>query len=181
VAEHRPDQVSAEVRAMVAQVVRDVVAEVARGSSRSPGASLSPAPLPAPGLAPAPSLAPAPDRPLPTGPVNAAARSRVETVRLTGSTDLQRFALRMLELYENPKTREDVRTGRLTFELAGGVAAAAAPGAVERVERGAVTERAVVAAATTGARLVLGPRAVLTPLAREKARALGVVVEKERR
>jgi hypothetical protein len=37
------------------------------------------------------------------------------------------------------------------------------------------------AAATTGARLVLGPRAVLTPLAREKARALGVVVEKERR
>jgi hypothetical protein len=170
VAEPRSDQVSAEVRAMVAQVVHDVVAEVARGSSPSPAAGL-------PAVSPAPVL----DRPQPTGPVNAAARSRVETVRLSGSTDLQRFALRLLELYDNPKTREDVRTGRLSFELAGGVAAPAAPGAVERVERGAVTERTVAAAATTGARLVLGPRAVLTPLAREKARALGVVVEKERR
>ena len=64
VAEHRPDQVSAEVRAMVAQVVRDVVAEVARGSSRPPGAGTSPA-------SPAPVL----DRPQPTGPVNAAART----------------------------------------------------------------------------------------------------------
>jgi hypothetical protein len=173
VAEHRPDQVSAEVRAMVAEVVRDVVSEVARGSSRSPAASVPPA-SPA---SPAPVL----DRPQPTGPAKAAGRSRVETVRLTGSTDLQRFALRLLELYDNPKTREDVRTGRLSFELAGGVAAPAAPGAVERVERGAVTERTVAAAATTGARLVLGPRAVLTPLGREKARALGVVVEKERR
>jgi hypothetical protein len=149
VAEDRPSPVSADVRAMVAQVVRDVVAEVARAQ--------------------------------PTGPTQAAARSRVETVRITGSTDLQGFALRLLELYDNPKARDDVRTGRLAFELAGGVAAAAAPGAVERVERGAVTERKVAAAAAVGARLVLGPRAVLTPLAREKARALGVVVEKERR
>jgi hypothetical protein len=52
--------------------------------------------------------------------------------------------------------------------------------AVRRVEKGAVTERAVIAAARAGARLVLGPRAVLTPLARDKARALGVPVEKER-
>jgi hypothetical protein len=48
------------------------------------------------------------------------------------------------------------------------------------VEKGAVTERAVIAAAKAGHRLVLGPRAVLTPLARDKARALGVPVEKER-
>ena len=52
--------------------------------------------------------------------------------------------------------------------------------AVRRVEKGAVTERAVIAAARAGHRLVLGPRAVLTPLARDKARALGVPVEKER-
>jgi hypothetical protein len=49
-----------------------------------------------------------------------------------------------------------------------------------RIERGAVTERAVQAAASAGARLVLGPRAVLTPLARDRARALGVPIEKER-
>jgi len=51
---------------------------------------------------------------------------------------------------------------------------------IRRIEKGAVTERAVIAAAKAGDRLVLGPRAVLTPLARDKARALGVPVEKER-
>jgi hypothetical protein len=48
-----------------------------------------------------------------------------------------------------------------------------------RIERGAVTERAVVAAAKDGRRIVLGARAVVTPLARDKARALGVALEKE--
>jgi hypothetical protein len=56
----------------------------------------------------------------------------------------------------------------------------ALPAAVQRVEKGAVTERMVAAAAKAGAALVLGPRAVLTPLARDKARALGVPVQKER-
>ena len=48
------------------------------------------------------------------------------------------------------------------------------------MEKGAVTERAVIAAAAAGARLVLGPRAVMTPLARDKARALGVPIERPR-
>ena len=58
-------------------------------------------------------------------------------------------------------------------------AAGLANGTVQRVEKGAVTERMVAAAAKAGAALVLGPRAVLTPLARDKARALGVPVQKE--
>ena len=57
--------------------------------------------------------------------------------------------------------------------------AVSAPGVV-RVERGAVTERKVEAAAKAGGRLVLGPGAVLTPLAREKARARGIQIERER-
>jgi len=56
----------------------------------------------------------------------------------------------------------------------------AAAQADHRIGKGAVTERAVQAAASAGARLVLGPRAVLTPLARDRARALGVPIEKER-
>jgi hypothetical protein len=51
---------------------------------------------------------------------------------------------------------------------------------VHRVDKGAVTERAVAAAAAAGARIVVGPRAVLTPLAKDKARSLGVPIEKER-
>ena len=56
----------------------------------------------------------------------------------------------------------------------------ATPGVV-RVARGAVTERTVEKAAKAGARLVLGRGAVLTPLAREKARARGIEIERERR
>lgn len=60
------------------------------------------------------------------------------------------------------------------------VPAQAAPAqAVHRHEKGAVTERHVAAAASAGARLVLGRRAVLTPLARERARACGLTVERE--
>ena len=54
------------------------------------------------------------------------------------------------------------------------------PSEGHRIDKGAVTERAVQAAASAGVRLVLGPRAVLTPLARDRARALGVPIEKER-
>jgi hypothetical protein len=64
----------------------------------------------------------------------------------------------------------------------GGADIAAPPAAGDtalRIERGAVTERAVVAAAKDGRRIVLGARAVVTPLARDKARALGVALEKE--
>ena len=49
-----------------------------------------------------------------------------------------------------------------------------------RIERGAVTEKVVRDAARAGERLVLGPRAVLTPLARDRARASGVEITKER-
>ena len=58
-------------------------------------------------------------------------------------------------------------------------ASSAAP--VMRIEKGAVTERHVREAAEKGARLVLSPRAVLTPMARDRARSLGVEIEKERR
>jgi hypothetical protein len=42
-----------------------------------------------------------------------------------------------------------------------------------------VTERTVARATAAGGRLVLGRRAVLTPLGRDRARSLGVTVEKE--
>jgi hypothetical protein len=52
-------------------------------------------------------------------------------------------------------------------------------GPARRIERGAVTEKVVRDAARAGQRLVLGPRAVLTPLARDRARASGVEIDKE--
>jgi len=101
------------------------------------------------------------------------------TVRISGDDDLHAFVLRVLRLADNPRVRRDLISGRSRFSLAGQHAVAAEV-ATHRVDKGAVTERAVAAAAKAGARIVLGPRAVLTPLAKDKARTLGVRIEKER-
>ena len=81
---------------------------------------------------------------------------------------------------ESPAERAAILSGKTRFRLAAGAAESApAPGTI-RVESGAVTERTVKEAAKAGARLVLSPRAVLTPTARDSARSLGVEIEKEK-
>ena len=117
----------------------------------------------------------------------------VEVVTLRDDADLQSFVRRVATLCEDPAQRTALREGRTTFRLraptgGAGPATHGAPGTggggggpagVTRVERGAVTERMVARAAAEGARLHLGRGAVLTPLARDKARRLGVTVEKD--
>ena len=103
----------------------------------------------------------------------------VETVSVRTDQELAAFVTRLLHLFENPRRRDDLRSGRLRFRLtAAGAAGSARP--IRRIDKGAVTEAAVRDAARAGARLVLGRRAVLTPLARDRARAAGVEIEKER-
>ncbi len=113
----------------------------------------------------------------------AGADGRTEVVTLDSDDDLQRFALALLARFESAGERSAIRAGKLRFALrrsgAGGAPAGRVAGTV-RVDRGAVTERKVEEAAKAGARLVLGPGAVLTPLAREKARAKGIEIERER-
>jgi hypothetical protein len=106
----------------------------------------------------------------------------IERVDLRSDADLDAFVRSLVRRLENPRDRMAIRSGRLRFTLGAPAAAAGAAlgGAVIRVERGAVTERAVRDAAAAGARLVLARRAVLTPMARDRARSLGVEIEKER-
>jgi hypothetical protein len=101
----------------------------------------------------------------------------IEWVTLDSDDDLDRFVRALLARFENPRDREAIRAGQLRFTLrrAGG----GGSGGTMRVERGAVTERKVEEAAKAGVRLVLGRGAVLTPLAREKARAKGIEIERE--
>ena len=120
-----------------------------------------------------------------------------ETVNLSTDEDLAAFVKRLLDL--DPGQREELRSGRKRFRLssprapsvpagAGQAGAGHSNGAeragpsapVRRIERGAVTEAVIAAAARAGERLVLGRGAVLTPLARDRARASGVQIEKER-
>ena len=106
----------------------------------------------------------------------------IEIVDLRSDADLDAFVRALVHRFENPRDRMAIRSGKLRFRLgATAVAAGApAPAATIRIERGAVTERVVRDAAAQGARLVLAPRAVLTPMARDRARSLGVEIEKER-
>ena len=110
----------------------------------------------------------------------------IETVDLSTDEDLAAFVKRLLDL--DPDQREELRSGRKRFRLAALPAppvppappAAVGAGSVRRVERGAVTEAVINQAARAGERLVLGRAAVLTPLARDRARASGVQIDKER-
>jgi len=106
----------------------------------------------------------------------------IEVVDLRSDADLDAFVRALVHRFENPRDRMAIRSGKLRFRLGATAvpAGAPAPAATIRIERGAVTERVVRDAAAQGARLVLAPRAVLTPMARDRARSLGVEIEKER-
>ena len=97
-------------------------------------------------------------------------------MRIATDNDLDAFVRQLLRLFENPKTRADLRNGRWSFRLAG--TSASSPAVSRRIDSGAVTERHIVDVAASGGGLILGRKAVLTPLAREKARALGVSIQK---
>ena len=173
------------LRALIAVTVREAVADMVATSVRQAMSDLpaSASPIgPDPGAGTtAASLDPtaAGPTPPPTRPRTVPGTGRVESIRIGSDGDLDAFARHLLELFENPKNRQDIGAGRYRFTLAPGPAPAAPSGHVRRIERGAVTERRVVAAADAGERLLLARGAVLTPLAREKARSLGVHVEKE--
>jgi hypothetical protein len=93
----------------------------------------------------------------------------------------------VVRLADDPHDGPRLRSGELRFRLAqpvsGAVAPAPAPAPTEhRVEKGPVTERHVRDAEAAGVRrLVLGPAAVLTPMARDRARGAGVEVVRESR
>ena len=119
-----------------------------------------------------------------------AAEGAAQQVSLRTDAELDAFVRRVAALCDDPGQRSALKDGRRRFSLAGSSqtdgpaqagATQTATAPVVRVDRGAVTERTVKKAAADGARLVVGPRAVLTPLARDKARSLGVQVEREER
>jgi hypothetical protein len=117
----------------------------------------------------------------------APATDRVEPVTIDTDEDLARFVRALLVRLESPRDRRAIRSGRVRFTLRRSTATACGPGGTQateatlRMAKGAVTERAVRDAAERGVTLILARGAVLTPLARDQARALGVEIEKEGR
>ncbi|GAB2551191.1 hypothetical protein [Leucobacter ruminantium] len=119
-------------------------------------------------------------------PADPGARSEERRVRIASDADLAAFANRILDIARDPAEADAVRSGRVRFVLEGAPSSRegdpspeprpAAP--VLRIEKGAVTEKTIAQAVANGTRLVLGPRAVVTPLAREAARKHGVGIER---
>ena len=95
----------------------------------------------------------------------------VEAVRIGNDSDLAGFVARLIQ----PATLDAVRSGKLRFSLQGGTLPITASTALE----GVITEQKLdkLAASST---LVLAAGAVLTPLARDKARRLGLKIERRR-
>jgi hypothetical protein len=119
--------------------------------------------------APAPPPAPDADSPGPD----------VRRVCVRDDGDLADVVTQVLHLADDPARLADLRAGRIRFALVTGDALAPpAPGPIE-VDRGAVTERLIQRAAREQRPLRIGPRAVVTPLARDRARALGVALDRE--
>ena len=167
------------------QVLRELLHEALAGTNGNGHGGAVPA-VPAPPVAAVLRPSTWTQPPAPGEVVAGAARTTagdvVEAVSLASDADLDGFVRALLARCVDPQARAAVLEGRLRFTLrrpgapgAGG----ASPGTV-RVEHGAVTERKVEEAAKAGARLVVGRGAVLTPLARERARARGIEIERER-
>ena len=98
--------------------------------------------------------------------------SAVETVRVTSDSDLREFVQRLLD----PATQERVKSGTLHFRLAadpGAITAAAGP------LTGVVSEK-MIDRHSGSSTLVIASDAVLTPLARDRARQLGMKIERRR-
>jgi hypothetical protein len=100
------------------------------------------------------------------------AAAGVETIRISNDADLAAFVARLTQ----PATLEALRAGKLRFALQQD---AAPPAPASNTLDGVITEQKIDKFAGQGV-LLLAPGAVLTPLARDKARRLGLKIERRR-
>jgi hypothetical protein len=104
----------------------------------------------------------------------------VELVSLSTDSDVNSFVHRILDLASDTKTLSALRSGEIAFQLTeGSKASAAASTGTTRIEKGAVTESTIRKAAESGSTVIVGRKVVVTSLARDKARDLGVTIIRE--
>ena len=104
-----------------------------------------------------------------------------EMVSLNSDADLAAFVQRILDMAADAGTLAQLRAGRVAFQLAGkGAGASSASSAPStsgmRIDKGALTEAMVRKAAESGNAIHVGRKVVITALARDKARAMGVEI-----
>ena len=114
-----------------------------------------------------------------------------ERIAIANDADLAGFARRVLSLAGDPAKAKEIAAGRYPFRLerpatAAQASAAPAPRAAppapavqsHRIDSGVVTESTLNKLPRGLAKLLLGPGVTVTPLARDRARALGLTFER---
>ena len=118
------------------------------------------------------------------GSAPAAAQPIVEPVSVTTDAALAAFVRRLVALLDDPAAGAAVRSGqhRFTLEAAAPRTGSAPPVAATgqaTVLSGAITEAKINKCAGAGV-VQIAPDAVVTPLARDRARTLGLKIERKR-
>jgi hypothetical protein len=110
-----------------------------------------------------------------------------ERVAIANDADLVAFARRVLSLAGDPSKAREIAAGRYPFRLNRTIAqnivapapqTAAPAGQSHRIDSGIVTESTLNKLPRGLLRLVLGPGVTVTPLAKDRARALGLTFER---
>lgn len=112
-----------------------------------------------------------------------AAAAPVPSTRIGSDADLVAFARDVLRLAEDPQTRAAIQAGRHPFHLAGqapAMSASATSPATQshRIDKGVVTEAVIAKLGKGVSCLLLGAGVSITPLARDKAKARNISVER---
>lgn len=119
-------------------------------------------------------------------PNTSPATAMEERVTIATDGDLVAFARRVLALAGDPAKAKEIEAGRYPFRLARPAAQHApapapqpAPAAQShRIDSGVVTESTLNKLPRGLSRLLLGPGVTVTPLAKDRARALGLTLER---
>ena len=112
---------------------------------------------------------------------NAPAAPPEHRVRIANDADLAAFAKQVLALAADPNAQRKIASGGYPFKLDGATAApSAAPsaGGSARIDKGVVTETALMKLPRGTRRLQIGAEVSVTPLARDKAGSLGITIER---
>jgi hypothetical protein len=110
-----------------------------------------------------------------------------QKVRIANDADLAAFAKQVLSLAADPVVHKAIAAGTYRFRLEGAAAPnpaaasrqgiASAP-ATARIDQGVVTETALAKLPRGTSRLQIAAGVSVTPLARDKARHLGIAIER---
>lgn len=113
-------------------------------------------------------------------PAASASPAVVEMVSLASDSELNNFVHRILDMSADATTLNKLRQGHIKFQLANSaVSAAGTASGTTYIEKGAVTEATIRKAAESGSTVIVARKVVVTSLARDKARDLGVTITRE--